>query len=233
MDSLKNSIIAFLEEKHLDRFLADKIKQYIRLLQEINTRINLTARHSSEDIFYKHIRELFELIPYARSSRQILDLGSGAGYTGITLKILFPQIEIYFLDSKQKKIEAVADICRDMEMTKIHYIIRRAEEAAHDMHFREQFDLVVTRAVASAPVTLELAAPFVKKNGIFAHYTTCQYRFYKDNSIISLLGLELENTKKYEKNSSKLLQILGKKKNTPHQYPRRYSVIKRKPLDIG
>jgi len=230
MRDWSKEITEFLRQEKVDISLTGQFAIFLRLLADMNTRINLTAGVSPLEMFNRFIRELFVLIPYVRPCQNILDLGSGAGYTGVTLKILFPRKEVVFLDSVGKKLQAVADICRKMELSEVSFIKGRAEELGHDKTCREKFDMVITRAVAPPGIVPELAGPFVVRKGYYAHYTTWHDRLKPDNPGLKKVGLHLDETLFCEQKSRKVVQILTKEKSTPLHYPRRFSAIKRAPL---
>lgn len=153
-----------LGEEQLARFL-----RYYKLLMEWNGRMNLTAITEPREVAVKHMAD--SLSAYEpelfRPGLRLLDLGTGAGFPGLPLKIFCPEIELTLMDSLKKRVKFLEAVVAELGLTEVECVHARAEEGARDRRWREQFDLVVSRAVARLPVLAEYALPFVKKGGAF------------------------------------------------------------------
>lgn len=159
-----------LTDKQIDQFV-----RYAFLLQEWNERVNLTAITSLEGILLKHFVDCLELIPVIRHSSawiegrtlRMLDFGTGAGFPGLVLKLVMPEVEMTLCDSLRKRTDFLTTVVKQLDVSNVTILHTRAEELAKDRAYRERFSHVVARAVARMPVLIEWAGPFVEIGGSF------------------------------------------------------------------
>lgn len=222
----------FLSEDQEDAFL-----RYARLLEEWNSRINLTAITEFEEVVHKHF--LDSVYPFLLLKPQgvtcLLDLGSGAGFPGIPLKIIFPALEITLLDSLNKRVLFLNEVINSLKLEKIKAMHGRAEDLGKNKLYREQFDLVTARAVAPMRVLAEYCLPFARVGGSFWAYKSENMReeLQLAQRAIGLLGAEASEPTHYTlpgAEAGRSLIICHKIKESPSSYPRRAGSIAKKPL---
>lgn len=145
-----------------------KLDRYLTLLLEANARFNLTAIREPERIRVRHFEDSFRLLEAAPfAGKRVLDVGSGAGFPGLVLKIAEPSIILTLLDATGKKVQFLQSVCDDMELSGVVCVHGRAEELGHDAAYREKFDLVTARGVAALPALCEICLPFARVGGMF------------------------------------------------------------------
>lgn len=221
---LLNDINIELTDEKYNQFM-----KYYELLIEWNEKINLTAITDFEDVFIKHFYDSLCLVKGIDLNKQTLfDVGSGAGFPSIPLKIIFEDLDITIIDSLNKRINFLKVLIKELgiEAKLIH---GRAEEHKH----RNYYDIVTARAVSNLQVLSELCIPFVKKSGVFIALKGLNYQdeLEKSNKAISILGGRLENVVEYEiEGQRRSLIIIEKVKDTNTKYPRIYGKIKSNPL---
>jgi 16S rRNA (guanine(527)-N(7))-methyltransferase RsmG len=211
----------------------DKFNIYEKLLAEQNKVMNLTAISGYGEVFEKHFIDSvlplrFFDIP---QNAALIDVGTGAGFPGVPLKIVRSDISLTCLDSTLKKVEFLRELSTALE-TPFEAICARAEEAANDERFRERFDIAVSRAVAALPVLAELCLPFVKPGGVFIALKGEKENISDAENAVKILGAEVLKCEKYELPSGdrRQLFVFLKTTKTPIEYPREFAKIKRKPL---
>jgi 16S rRNA (guanine527-N7)-methyltransferase len=225
----------------LDASQVNQFELYYQELIEWNKRINLTAITDYSSAQVKHFLDSLT-IALALSEQEmespdfkIVDVGTGAGFPGLPLKILFPQPELLLIESTAKKTAFLNHIIRKLELQNVEVLSSRAEEAAHLPVYREQFALALSRAVASLPTVVELALPFCRIGGKFI----AQKKGEIDREItgaekaIAVLGGRLNQTKRIELTEfadARYLVIVDKISSTPGEYPRRPGVPERRPI---
>lgn len=227
----------FLEElKKLGILLTPKQEQdldtYYKLLISYNNNVNLTAITKEEDVYLKHFYDsltLFKVIDL-KENLKICDLGTGAGFPGLVLKIVFPNLSITLVDSLEKRIKFLDLVIKELELKNIKTVHSRIEEFKEI----EAFDVVVSRAVAKINILLELGCKLPKVNGLFV--------FMKGNVLdelksaknaLKVLNYSLEkiiNFKLPIEESERNIVILKHTSPTSNKYPRQFSIIKKKPL---
>lgn len=215
----------------------DKLLMYYDMLIEKNKVMNLTAITEFDDVAVKHFADSLSLIKVLDpSGKRIIDIGTGAGFPGIPLKICFPDTEIVLLDSLNKRVNFLNEVISQLGLTHITAVHERAEEAAHKDIFREKFDLAVSRAVANLSTLVEYCLPFVAPGGSFVSYKSSKASEelsaagrairilggdeHVDVTSFMLLGDDMERN---------LLEI-RKSKPTPGQYPRMGGKPSKEPL---
>ena len=219
-----------LSEKRLEQF-----STYYKMLVEKNKVMNLTAITQWEEVLEKHFLDSVSLIRAKDLSQSItvLDLGTGAGFPGIPLKIVFPNLKITLADSLNKRVSFLNEVIDALKLEDIQAVHGRAEELARDMKYREKYDLCVSRAVANLSTLSEYCLPFVALGGEFISYKSgeVEEEAQAAKSAIFLLGGKVTNTVKFALGeSSRSFIVIEKVKGTPKTYPRKAGPPSKKPL---
>jgi len=209
------------------------LEKYYKLLVEENKKYNLTAITEEHDVYLKHFYDSLTLTKIVDLNNQyLLDIGTGAGFPGLVLKIMFPNLKIDLLDSTNKKCMFLQYVIDILELTNIKVINARAEEYAKDV--REKYDIVTSRAVAPLKHLLEYSIPLLKINGVFiALKSNIDEETKNIQNYYQKLYLNQEKIIKFElpkENSLRTLYKVTKYKSTPNIYPRVYSQIKKKDI---
>lgn len=212
------------------------LEQFGQALLEKNQFMNLTAITDPIQVARLHMLDCAALLSSVDfSGKTLLDVGSGAGFPGVPLKILVPSLQVTLLDSLNKRVDWLNDSCFSLCLSDIHAIHARAEEQAHVMDFREQFDIVTARAVAELRLLCELCLPFVKVGGAFLAMKSvdCDQELEAAAPCIQLLGARLEECRDYTIPDTAVTHrtvLLRKVAHTPPAYPRRWSKMQKAPL---
>ncbi|MCI8399488.1 MAG: 16S rRNA (guanine(527)-N(7))-methyltransferase RsmG [Oscillibacter sp.] len=207
---------------------------YASMLAEKNKVMNLTAITDPANVARLHFLDSAALLTLADfHSKSVIDVGTGAGFPGLPLRILDPSIHLTLLDAQNKRIEFLREVCAALNLEDISCIHARAEE--HAASHRAAYDIAVSRAVASLPVLAELCLPLVKKGGLFlAMKSTDSGEEVKSAArAVKLLGAEVQNVLDYPIPGTEIthrLVILYKISATPEKYPRTFAKIKKNPL---
>lgn len=221
-----------LSEKQMEQFL-----QYYELLVEKNKVMNLTAITEFDEVVEKHFLDSVSLTQQLdlHQPLKVLDLGTGAGFPGIPLKIVFPELEITLMDSLNKRVLFLQDVISSLQLENIEAVHGRAEEAAKNKKYRESFDLCVSRAVANISTLSEYCLPFVKIGGSFISYksSTIEDELEEGKKGIAILGGKVKDVYKFTLPDSELQRsfvIIEKEKKTPKAYPRKAGTPSKEPL---
>lgn len=222
-------------EIEIDEDAFARLDNFAELLIETNKSFNLTAIKEPDDVTVKHFADCLVIFKYVDipENAKIIDVGTGAGFPGLVLKLARPDINMTFLDSTKKKlgfIENVLNACG----VKGETLHMRAEEAAQLSKYREQFDFATARAVAALPVLSEYCLPFVKQGGSFVSMKSAESNEEMEASkkAISILGGKIESDIVFDLVENMPRRIITIKKNsqTPTKYPRPSAQIAKKPL---
>lgn len=221
-----------LSEKQMEQFL-----QYYEMLVEKNKVMNLTAITEFDEVVEKHFLDSVSLTKQMdlHQPLKVLDLGTGAGFPGIPLKIVFPELEITLMDSLNKRVLFLQDVISSLQLQNIEAIHGRAEEAARNKKYREGFDLCVSRAVANISTLSEYCLPFVKIGGSFISYksSTIEDELEDGKKGIAILGGKVKDVYKFTLPDSELQRsfvVIQKEKKTPKAYPRKAGTPSKDPL---
>lgn len=221
-----------LSEKQMEQFL-----QYYEMLVEKNKVMNLTAITEFDEVVEKHFLDSVSLTKQMdlHQPLKVLDLGTGAGFPGIPLKIVFPELEITLMDSLNKRVLFLQDVISSLQLQNIEAVHGRAEEAARNKKYREGFDLCVSRAVANISTLSEYCLPFVKIGGSFISYksSTIEDELEDGKKGIAILGGKVKDVYKFTLPDSELQRsfvVIQKEKKTPKAYPRKAGTPSKDPL---
>ena len=239
LSSLSKKLNIELSKEQIDSFL-----KYYNLLIEWNDKINLTAITEFKDVCLKHfvdsmsIVNAFSSFEEAKdffSGKSLIDVGTGAGFPGICLKIIFPELNITLMDSLDKRIKFLNEVISSLSLKKITTVHARVEDAARTSDYREKFDFATARAVASLPVLSEYCLPFVKQDGFFIAYKSekvLEEISISANALI-VLGGKIESEYSFSLPDSDLqrtILFVKKENKTPEKYPRKAGTPSKKPL---
>lgn len=230
----------FIEEAQkidivLKRDQIEKFYKYMELLIEWNEKINLTAITNEKDILVKHFLDSLTIQKYLGEATNIVDVGTGAGFPGIPIKIVNPNLKVVLVDSLNKRINFLQEIIKELELDNIVVIHARAEDLGQNRKYREKFDVVTSRAVANMSVLSEYLLPLVKIDGrcICMKGSDIQEELENSKYSINLLGGEIEKVDKFDlsdENIGRNIIVIKKLKNTPALYPRKAGIPTKKPL---
>lgn len=238
-DRLQQSFAAMLQEHGITVTEAQcaQFETYYETLILWNERMNLTGITEREDVYWKHFYD--SLTPAFFSNLQehkrLLDVGSGAGFPGLPLKIVFPHIQLTILDALKKRLTFIDELCEHLQLSDVQTVHGRAEDLGQQKQYREKFDLVTARAVAKLNVLSEYCLPFTRVGGQFIALKTdrVQEEETEANAAILRLGgrqLTAHNLElPYQLGGRRIIFIL-KEKATPAKYPRRAGTPAKAPL---
>lgn len=212
---------------------AKQFYKYMKLLLEWNEKMNLTAITDPEEIILKHFVDSLTIMPYLSNANTILDVGTGAGFPGLPLKILEANKEFTLLDSLNKRITFLQTVISELELKNVQAIHGRAEEYISQK--RESYDIVTSRAVAKLNVLIEYMLPFVKVGGrcICMKSFEIEGELKKAKKAIEILGGKIEKVDEITLPTTDIkrkIVIIKKIKNTPNKYPRKAGTPAKEPI---
>lgn len=210
---------------------------YFKMLVEWNEKVNLTAITNEEDVYLKHFYDSITAAFYYDFTKDlhICDIGAGAGFPSIPLKICFPHLKITIIDSLNKRIGFLEHLAAELEIDQVYFHHGRAEDFGSNPTFREKFDVVMARAVARMSVLTELCLPFCKINGVFIAMKGAQANEeIKDaKKAIKVLGGEVSKSNTFilpKEDSERSIITIDKRTQTPKKYPRKAGTPNRSPI---
>lgn len=221
-----------LTEKQAEQFYT-----YYEMLIQKNEVMNLTAITEFEEVITKHFIDSLAIgkIREMEKEARLIDVGTGAGFPGIPLKIFYPQMKVVLLDSLNKRVQFLNEVIGKLELEEIEAIHGRAEDAAKKAEYREQFDLCVSRAVANLASLSEYCLPFVKIGGSFIPYKSGKVEEEMNDAkkAIFVLGAKLVKKEEFMLPGSDIFRCLldiRKEKTTPKKYPRKAGMPTKEPI---
>lgn len=216
---------------------------YYEYLVEKNKVMNLTAITEYEEVITKHFLDSLAVVktscfkPEKLAGKRLIDIGTGAGFPGIPLKIAFPELEILLLDSLNKRINFLNEVTEMLGLTKINTVHGRAEDYAKQKVYRESFDFCVSRAVANLSTLSEYCIPFVKQGGCFISYKSgsVDQELIQAEKAVKILGGQREEVVRFslaDTDMDRSFVVIRKAKPTPKKYPRKAGLPSKEPLGL-
>ena len=232
MKEAANEVGLELTEVQYEQFI-----KYMRLLQEWNEKINLTAITEDEEVIKKHFIDCIKAFKSdaIKNARNIIDVGTGAGFPGLPIAIMNQNVEVTLLDSLNKRINYLNIVVRELGLKNVTTIHSRAEDGARKQELREKFDVATSRAVANMAVLSEFCMPYVRKGGYFValKWTSIDEELKNAGNAIKTLGGELKGIIEVSIEETDLkhnIVEVEKIKPCPKTYPRKAGTITKKPL---
>lgn len=215
----------------------EQFRTYLQLLVEWNEKMNLTAITDAPSVYLKHFYDSISAAFYVdlTDKNSICDVGAGAGFPSIPLKICFPQLAVTIVDSLNKRISFLNHLAEQLQLTEVTFVHARAEEFGQNNQYREQFDIVTARAVARLSVLSELCVPLVKVGGLFiAMKGAAAEEEYEDSKhALTVLGAKIREKHSFLlpiEDSERHIFLFDKVKKTPKKYPRKPGVPNKTPI---
>ena len=214
-----------------------QFERYFELLVEWNKKINLTAITEKKEVYLKHFYDSIAPILQGRIKNQnikLLDIGAGAGFPSLPMKILYPQLDVTIIDSLNKRINFLQLLAQELNLDGVHFYHGRAEDFAQDKNFRAQYDFVTARAVARMQVLSELTIPYLKVGGklLALKASNAPEELLEAKNALNLLFSKVENNLSYAlpNGDPRYITVVEKKKETPNKYPRKAGMPNKRPL---
>ena len=212
-----------------------KLERYMELLLLWNEKVNLTAITEPEQIWVKHFLDSLIVTKFEElRGKRIIDIGTGAGFPGLALKIFDTDLDITLLDSLAKRLDFLDEVISELALDNIYTYHARAEDGAREAELREQFDIAVSRAVAKMNMLCEYSLPYVKVGGMFIAYKSREYAEELEEAkvAIEVLGAKIDRVEEFalDPDNIKTLIFIRKLSQTPANYPRKPHIIAKRPI---
>ena len=215
----------------------DQFERYFELLVEWNEKINLTAITEKNEVYLKHFYDSIAPVLQGLIDNQelkLLDIGAGAGFPSLPMKIIYPQLDVTIIDSLNKRINFLKLLAEELALDKVHFYHGRAEDFAQDKAFRARFDLVTARAVARMQVLSELTIPYLKVGGklLALKASNAPEELDEAKNALNLLFSKVQDNLSYAlpNGDPRFITVVEKKKETPNKYPRKAGMPNKRPL---
>ncbi len=231
LEEFKTALQEFsIELTHLQ---LDQLHTYFEMLVEYNKVMNLTGITEEEEVYLKHFYDSLTLARVCSfyEVKTLCDVGTGAGFPGMVLKIVFPSLEVTLVDSLHKRIDFLNLVIEKLQLQKVYTVAARIEEYAKTN--REQFEVVTARAVAPLSMLLEYSIPLVQVGGYFLPMKGTMKEEEKNTKALSYLHAKIEKIDTFylpKENSMRTIYVIKKEAKTEKKYPRRFSEMKNRPL---
>ena len=230
LDQQARKIDIMLSEEQLQKFY-----KYMKLLLEWNEKINLTAIIEPKEIILKHFIDSLSIIKYIKNKNSLVDVGTGAGFPGIPIKIVLPEIKVILIDSLNKRITFLNEVISQLDLKYIEAVHSRVEDFARNKEYREKFDVATARAVAQLPIILEYLIPLTKVKGniICMKGNKIDEEIKKSKKAISVLGGNLEKKDNFylpDTDIERNIIIVNKVEKTSSKYPRKAGIPSKNPI---
>lgn len=231
VDGLKQLDINVTDE------MIERFEDYYELLIDWNSKINLTSIVEEDEVIAKHFLDSLLIVKAfdMKSIKSVLDVGSGAGFPGIPLKIIYPHIQLVLLDSVNKKVKFLQEVCQKLRLPDIKCLHGRAEDFAQEPVYREKFDCVLSRAVSNLSTLSEYCLPFTQLGGYFIAYKSSDYELEVEDALhaIETLGGTIEKIVPLQIPTTDIIRtyvLICKSTRTIGIYPRKAGLPAKKPL---
>lgn len=235
----EQQFIQALAEKgiHLSDRQIQQFRTYFELLVEWNEKMNLTAITDQQEVYLKHFYDSISAAFYVDFTQplEVCDVGAGAGFPSLPMKICFPEMRVTIVDSLNKRIQFLKHLSSELGLNHVEFVHARAEEFGQKPVYREKFDVVTARAVARLSVLAELCVPLVKVGGRFVAMkaASAQDELKDAKKALTVLGVEKNDQFNFqlpEENSDRTIYIFSKIKSTPKKYPRKAGTPNKSPI---
>lgn len=221
----------------LTKKMKEQFDRYFELLVEWNRMMNLTGITDYNEVNEKHFLDSLAIVKVQDMEMisTVIDIGTGAGFPGIPLKIVYPHLKVTLLDSLNKRIKFLNCVIQELALEDISALHGRAEDFAKKGEYRERYDLCVSRAVANLATLSEYCLPYVKRNGLFVSYKSgeIEEELCKSEKAVSVLGGKIEKVEKFclpESDISRSFVMIRKDRSTPGRFPRKAGLPSKEPL---
>ena len=214
----------------------EQFSTYADLLIDWNEKVNLTSITDPQEIVIKHFLDSLTIGEFIQGQgHRLADIGTGAGFPGVPLKILNPEIDLYLVDSLAKRLDFLKVVIGSLGLGGVTTVHSRAEDFGRDLQYRDRFDRVTSRAVARLPILLEYAIPLLKKGGLFlaAKGTLVDSEILESTKALEILGAHVKDVARFNlglEAEHRAIVVIEKISQTPNAYPRKAGIPSKKPL---